>query len=92
MVPIDRLMPAVLSEVVRKAPLSAEKVEFAWGSAVGPNLRRVTSVRLDADGTLYVRTTDAHWGREVKRSAKLILPRLATVLGPGVVRRIALDE
>ena len=78
----------MLAEVVRKAPLCAEKVEFAWRSAVGPALDRVTKVRLDDRGVLHVSAADAHWAREVKRSSKLIKARLAGMLGPDIVKRI----
>jgi hypothetical protein len=86
----NRIIPAVLGEVLRKAPLSPEKVEFAWRSAVGDAVARVTAVRLDADGVLHVTVTDARWGPEVARSSRLILARLATFLGPGVARKLSL--
>lgn len=85
----DRVIPAVLADVIRKAPLCPEKVEFAWRSAVGPNVDRVTKVHLDASGVLYVRSADAHWAREVKRSSRLIASRLTALLGDGVVKKIA---
>lgn len=89
MVRAHDLIPRVLAEVIRKAPLTAEKVDFAWRSVVGPAMDRVTRVRLDPDGVLIVTTTDPHWAREVRRSSKIILPRLESLLGPEVVRRIA---
>ncbi len=88
MIRADRLIPGVLAEVIRKAPLCPEKVAFAWRSAVGPALQRVTTVHLDDDGILHVTAINAHWGREVKRSARLILARLETMLGAGTVSRI----
>jgi predicted nucleic acid-binding Zn ribbon protein len=88
MIRADRVIPAVLAEVIRKAPLCPEKVDFAWRSAVGAAVARVTSVRLDDDGVLYVFAADAQWGREVKRSSRLILTRLASLLGPDVAKRI----
>lgn len=88
MIRADRVIPAVLAEVIRKAPLCPEKVDFAWRSAVGTVLARATNVRLDADGVLHVMAPDAQWAREVKRSSRLILSRLATLLGPGVAKRI----
>ena len=88
MIRADRIIPAVLSEVVRKAPLCPEKVEFAWRAAVGPAVERVTSVRLDDKGVLHVTAADAHWAREVKRSTKLILARLANLLGDDVVKKL----
>jgi predicted nucleic acid-binding Zn ribbon protein len=84
----DRVIPAVLGEIVRKAPLCPEKVAFAWRSSVGAAVDRVTSVRLDSEGVLHVTAVDAHWTREVKRSSRLILFRLAGLLGDGVVKKI----
>ena len=81
MIRADRLIPAVLAEVIRKAPLSPEKVTFAWNAAVGPRMRRVTSVRLDDDGVLHVIAADGHWAREVRRASRLIIARMETMLG-----------
>ncbi len=74
--------------MIRKAPLCPEKVEFAWRAAVGAGMDRVTTVRLDDAGVLYVKAADAHWAREVKRSSRLILKRLETLLGAGVVKKL----
>ena len=92
MIRADRVIPAVLAEVIRKAPLCPEKVEFAWRSAVGAAVARVTTVRLTDEGVLHVLATDAQWGREVKRSSRLILSRLASLLGPTVVKKIQIRE
>jgi hypothetical protein len=88
MIRAERIIPAVLAEVIRKAPLCPEKVDFAWRSAVGPALARVTNVRLDDAGVLWVMAADAQWAQEVKRSSRLILSRLETLLGKGVARKI----
>ena len=88
MVPAHKAIPAVLAQVLKKAPLCPEKVEFAWRAAVGPAVARVTRVRLDDDGVLHVTSSEAHWPTEVKRSSKLILARLETLLGPGIITRI----
>jgi predicted nucleic acid-binding Zn ribbon protein len=88
-IPAYQVIPAVLAEVLRKAPLCPEKVEFAWRAAVGPAVARVTSVSLDPDGVLHVGSSEAHWTTEVRRSSKLILARLESMLGAGVVKRIA---
>jgi predicted nucleic acid-binding Zn ribbon protein len=88
MIRADRVIPAVLSEVIRKAPLCPEKVDFAWRTAVGVSVARVTNVRLDDVGVLHVMAADPHWVREVKRSSRLILARLATLLGPDVAKKI----
>lgn len=88
MVPAHKVIPAVLAEVLRKAPLCPEKVEFAWRAAVGPAIARATSVSLDAEGLLHITSSDAHWMTEVRRSSKLILARLEAMLGAGVVKKI----
>jgi predicted nucleic acid-binding Zn ribbon protein len=84
----EHLIPAVLAEVVRKAPLCDEKVDFAWRASVGAAVQKMTTVRLDEAGVLHVTAADAHWAREVRRSARLILVRLEKLLGPGTVKRI----
>ncbi|HUE87547.1 MAG TPA: DciA family protein [Vicinamibacterales bacterium] len=91
MIRTDRLIPAVLAEVIRKAPLCPEKVEFAWRTAVGSAMGRVTTVQLDDAGVLHVKAADAHWAREVKRSSRLVLKRLEGLLGAGVVKKLRTD-
>jgi predicted nucleic acid-binding Zn ribbon protein len=92
MIRADRVIPGVLAEVIRKAPLCAEKVEFAWRAVVGTAVARVTTVYLDDAGVLHVRAADAQWAREVRRSSRLILTRLAVLLGPDVVRKLTLRD
>ena len=87
MIPVHRVIPDALAEILRKAPLSDEKVAFAWRSSVGPALDRGSSVAL-RDGVLYVLVRDAAWGREVERSEALIRARLESLLGRGIVRAI----
>ncbi|MGH7551894.1 MAG: DciA family protein [Longimicrobiales bacterium] len=80
-------MPDALAAVLRRAPLTPEKVAFSWRTAVGPAVDKVTSVEL-RDGVLRVRTKDAAWQREIERSAALIRSRLGGLLGERVVRYI----
>ena len=83
-------MPSALAAILEKAPLSPEKVSFAWRAAVGPSMDNVTSVELRGS-ILYVRAKDAAWRREVERSAALIRARLDKLLGDGIVRSIEVD-
>ena len=85
MIPVSQLMPDALAAMLSKAPLTPEKVAFAWRTAVGPAVDRVTSIELRG-AVLHVRTKDAAWQREVERSAGLIRTRLDGLLGPAVVR------
>lgn len=87
MIPVHEIVPDALAAVLRHAPLSAEKVAFAWRMAVGPAVDRVTTIEL-TNGILHVRARDAAWRREVERSSHLIRTRLSAVLGEAVVRVI----
>ena len=88
MIRLDRVIPDVLAEVIRKAPLCPEKVSFAWREAVGPAIARASSIRHDDHGVLHV-TADPAWKAEIRRSSKMILARLERLLGSGVVTAIA---
>jgi predicted nucleic acid-binding Zn ribbon protein len=87
MIPANQVIPAVLSDILRKAPLTPEKVAFAWRTAVGPAVDKATSLDL-RNGVLFVLAKDAVWQREVERSAAMIRSRLADLLGTDVVRFI----
>lgn len=80
-------MPDALAEILRKAPLSEEKVAFAWRSAVGPAVDKATRIEL-RDHVLHVQVREKAWQREVERSAALIRSRLDALLGDDVVRYI----
>lgn len=88
MLPAQDAMTRVMGEILRKAPASPERASLAWRLAVGPAMARVTTVRLGADGVLTVSAPDAHWQKEVRRSTRLILPRLAALLGADTVRHL----
>jgi hypothetical protein len=89
-IPVQHVMPRVLEEILRKAPLTPEKVAFAWRSAVGATVDKATTIEL-RNGVLYVRARDASWQREVERSAALIRSRLTAILG-NVVRTIEVSR
>jgi hypothetical protein len=84
LIPVHRFMPDALASVLRKAPLTPEKIAFAWRTAVGPSVDRATTVTLDGS-TLRVHAKDAQWRCEIEHSAGLIRARLEALLGAGVV-------
>jgi hypothetical protein len=84
----SKVMPAVLAEVIRKAPLTDEKVAFAWRLAVGPAVDKATTVRLSSNGTLHVRAESPAWIDAVRKSVGLIRSRLAHFLGEQAVKQI----
>ena len=87
MIPVHQFLPEAIATVLRNAPLTPEKVAFAWRTAVGSAVDNVSAAVLRGD-VLHVRVRDAQWRREVERSAALIRARLDTLLGASVVRYI----
>ena len=88
----NQVMPQVVAEVIRKAPLTDEKVAFAWRLAVGPAVDKSTQVRLAEDGTLYVRAESQAWIDSIRASIGLIRSRLAHFLGDNAVKRISYED
>jgi hypothetical protein len=88
MIPANKVMPQIVGDIIRKAPLTDEKVAFAWRLAVGPALSKATTARLAADGTLYVTVESQAWADSIRASVGLIRQRLAHFLGDGAVKRI----
>ena len=87
MEPLNQFVPDALASILRRAPLSDDKVSFAWRLVVGQAVDKATTVALQR-GTLIVRARDEAWRREVERSAGVIRSRLEPLLGKGVVRSI----
>jgi hypothetical protein len=80
-------MPEALVEILRAAPLTPEKVAFAWRAAVGPAIDKVTTVELRGR-VLHVCAKDTTWQREVERSMGMVRSRLEALLGTAVVADI----
>jgi len=87
-IPLQQVIPAALAAVLRQAPLTPDKIAFAWRTAVGPAVDRASVVGLRG-ATLVVVVGHDEWRREIARSTPLIRSRLDSVLGRGVV--VAID-
>lgn len=87
MIRVQEFLPEALAGIIQKAPLTPEKVAFAWRMAVGPAVDKVTTIEL-RDRVLHVKARDAAWRREVERSAGVIRRRLEDLLGKGIVREL----
>jgi len=88
-IPVQQVIPGALETVLRRMPLTRDKVAFAWRVAVGPAVDRATTIDL-RDNVLYVSAKDAAWQQEIERSMPLIRKRLAALLGDHTVRKIQL--
>jgi len=84
------MLPAAIAAILENAPLSDDKVAFAWRTAVGPALDKVSTVEL-RNRVLYVRVKDARWQREVEHSTGVIRARLESMLGQGLVKSISVS-
>ncbi len=91
MIKANAVLPGIVAEVIRKAPLTPEKVSMAWRLAVGPAIDKATSVRLDEDGALHVTAGSPAWVAAVRKSRSLILNRLQELLGDATVRQIRFE-
>ena len=85
------LLTGVLPRMLQRAPLTPDKVQFAWRTAVGPQIARATRVVL-RDRRLVVSAEDARWTREVERAAHLILPKLRALLGDDTVAGLTIHS
>ena len=92
MIPVKQLTPSVVTDLLRRQPLSPAKVGFAWRIAAGPALARAATAELREDGTIAIRTTTAAWTREVERSRGLLLARMQEMLGPDVATRLVVRQ
>jgi hypothetical protein len=89
--PIGQVIPGAVAELLRAAPLSPGKVDFAWKTAVGPAVQRVSAVRLENTVLLVDLPNGAasgQWSAELTRSAPVILRRMQLLLGADVVTEI----
>jgi hypothetical protein len=85
---IHTVVPRALTELFRHGPMSQGKLEVAWRIAVGDALSRVSTVKLQEDGSVEVHPADLRWCKELKRSSTMILGRLNTLLGTNAVSRL----
>jgi hypothetical protein len=92
MLPLPQLVSAALPGLVREAPLSAGKVEFAWRIAVGNLIAAVSTASLGPEGTIQIRVRDVRWRAEVIRLLPLITDRLEELLGKDAVRHVGVAD
>ena len=85
---LQNVVPRALVALFRQGPMSQAKLEAAWRVAVGDALNRVSTVRLQPDGSIAVLAADSRWKRELKRSSGMIAARLENLLGPDVVGKL----
>jgi hypothetical protein len=85
---LQTVVPRALAVLFRCGPMSQGKLEVAWRMVVGDALCRVTTVRLQPDGSVDVHPADQRWHKELKRSSAVILERLNSLLGVDALKRI----
>jgi hypothetical protein len=85
---LQTLLPRAVVELFRHGPMSQGKLEAAWRVAVGDALSRISTVRLQPDGSIEVQAADQRWRRELKRSSSIILAKLNALLGPQAIGKL----
>jgi hypothetical protein len=85
---IDATAARAVQTLLAGQPNTPAKIAFAWRVAAGAAFARAADVEWSSDGTLRVRPHSTAWRKEITRARPLILTRLATLLGPDVVRRL----
>lgn len=90
--PVRDALSEGLAQLIGDQPMSQAKLDFAWRTAVGAALARVTRVELAPDRTLKVGVAGPLWRIELQRAVPEVLPRLTTLLGNGAVTRIELEQ
>lgn len=92
MIKAPQVWPAALAPAIRQAPLTAEKVEFAWRAAGGPAIARATRVSLGDDKVLRVSSDDPQWLAAVSGMRATLLRQLEPWLGADTVRAIEVGD
>lgn len=86
---LTQFVPRALAELLRPAPLTAGKVDFAWRTSVGAAMARVSGVRLEGS-VLLVDAQTPQWAAAIMRATPVILPRMQALLGADQVREMRL--
>ncbi len=76
-----------MQEILRNAPTSPGKVEFAWKTAVGGPMARGASVRLEGT-TLLVDAQTPAWASEIRRASRTIVTRMQKLLGEDAIKEV----
>lgn len=84
MIRAPQVWPSALAPAIRQAPLTPEKVEFAWRVAGGPAIARATRVTLGEDRILRVSGDDPQWLDAVRGMRAHLLRQLGPWLGDAV--------
>ncbi len=88
MIRAPQVWPSALAPAIRQAPLTPEKVDFAWRAAGGPAIARATRVVLGEDRVLRVTGDDPQWIDAVRGMRSHLLRQLEPWLGVGAVTGI----
>ena len=81
MIGVQRVLPGVLLELVRRQPTTPAKVDFAWRTSVGPAIARASRVSLGEQGVLTITVDDPQWRREIQHALPTLRARLDRLLG-----------
>jgi hypothetical protein len=87
---LEDTAPRALRLALAQQPNSPGKILFAWTLAAGPALSRAATASW-VDGTLVLVAKSETWRRELLRARPQLVARLELLLGPGIVRKLAIS-
>jgi predicted nucleic acid-binding Zn ribbon protein len=89
-----RPVGTIFGEIARTqgwaADLQRGRVLSQWSSIVGEQLAAKAQAVSLVDGELEVRTDSTAWATQLRSMNRVLLQRIETLVGPGVVRRIVI--
>ena len=88
MIAAHELARDALAGVLRRAPMSPEKIALAWQMSVGPAMAHAALAVTCEAGVLRVTARDSAWRHEIEHSAGLIRRRVNALVGENTVREI----
>jgi hypothetical protein len=88
---LDQTSVRALRALLANQPVTPAKVTFAWTIAAGAALARNARVTWDGSGVLRLTAVSDQWRAAIVRAKPLLVDRLASLLGAGIVRTIVVD-
>lgn len=88
MMRLGEFLHAVAPSLNLEARLREARIWTRWEEIVGTQVAAVTQPRLRRRTTLYVDVRDSMWLQQLSYMQPLMLERLRTLVGPGIVERL----
>lgn len=89
--PVGRLLDVLVTDQGWDRPLADARVFAEWAQLVGADVAAHCTPQTLRDGELRIAAESTAWATQLRLLSRQLLSRLATELGPGVVRRVSIS-